>query len=98
VDNNFVSFSLNGTVTTASCGSGNTTNFKFGSAQTLSTGFVGGVNTLSINVTGDGATDGFIMSVDRFNASQSTVPEPSSMALLGTGLVGLVPVLRRRKS
>lgn len=98
VDNNFVSFSLNGTLTNASCGDGNSSGFKFGSAQTLSSGFVAGVNTLSVNSTGDGSTDGFIMSVDRFSASPvTTTPEPGSLALLGTGLVGLVPTLRRRK-
>ena len=32
-----------------------------------------------------------------FTVGTSTVPEPSSIALLGSGLVGLVPLVRRRR-
>lgn len=49
-----------------------------------------GTNTLVLNTQGDGQTDGV-------NVGFSSVPEPSSIALLGTGLVGLVPMVRRRR-
>ena len=47
---------------------------------------LGGIAVLAVNPTTIGAI------------GTSTVPEPSSMALLGTGLIGLVPLVRRKKN
>lgn len=52
-----------------------------------------------VTFTGTSATSSFLLDNFAFApASVTTTPEPSSMALLGTGLVGLVPMFRRKKN
>lgn len=89
-------FSLNGSAYGGTCGSGGTTGFRFAGTQTLSSGFTGGVNELRFNFVGDRITDGMLVG----NMSLSTVsavPEPASLALLATGLVGMFGVIRLRR-
>lgn len=58
----------------------------------LASGYSGNVDAVQVN-----GANGFYVLDDITLGGTSTVPEPGSMALLGTGLVGLVPMLRRRR-
>ncbi len=98
IDNYWVGFTLNGgalqtgaiTPTPLPPNGGNwTTPFS----MIIASGFVAGVNTLEIKLSGNGQTDGLLL-----DGRVNVVPEPSTYALMATGLVGLVGVARRRRN
>jgi hypothetical protein len=52
-----------------------------------------GPNTVEFNWTGNGITDGVMIHV----TSQTQVPEPATLGMVATGLVGMMGVARRRR-
>ncbi|MEO7101742.1 MAG: DUF642 domain-containing protein [Gemmatimonadaceae bacterium] len=66
--------------------------------QQFTTSFVASSASTTISFTNGDASSDNSNGLDNVSVSaQSTVPEPTSVALLATGLIGLVPMIRRKR-
>ena len=64
---------------------------------TINSGFNNGSNTLQFNVSGNGVTDGLIVDITDVTIPTSGVPEPTSIVLFASGLIGVAFAGRSRR-
>ncbi len=75
--------------------SGDTVNGNEGSGAVE---FVGTFSSISWTATGGEYWNGITLAAPGVGSSQSPVPEPSSLLLLGSGIAGMVGMVRRRRA
>ena len=92
-DDTFFSVILNGaTVAGATC-----PGYLLSTAFTISSGFNNGTNTLQFNIGGNGITDGLLVDITDVTIPSSGVPEPTSIVLFASGLIGVAFAGRSRR-
>jgi hypothetical protein len=92
-DDGFTSIMLNGVVV----GNGGCDQYNAVTDRVL-TGFDAGQNVLRFTSTGNGITDGLMVHFTGYTGEVTATPEPSSMILLATGLVGVFGAMRRNRA
>lgn len=92
VDDGFTSITLNGVVVAdGGCDLYNPTTNR------VLSGFNAGQNVLRFTTTGNGVTDGLLVHFTSYNGEVTVTPEPASVLLLASGLLGVFGVSTRKR-